>query len=163
MNEKKDLELIYMALEEGEVLRDLGSSWGQEDVSEWGITFEQLLELRYFVLDQDFVINLGFKRLVDSFFDEKCGALLTEEEVENWNSVALSLAFENFAIAMSSLLSGELDSVKELVIKDFILLETASMKASKEIKGVVLDTFKSWKAGEAPNELVQELPRLASL
>ncbi len=161
MNEIKDLELIFLALEEGETLRDIGDSWGQEDLDEWGIEFEQLLELRYFVLKQDFAVTLGFTKLVDAFFDEECQALLTEEELRIWNSVDLSLAFEIFSTAMSRLIAGDLEAVKELVVKDFILMETDGTLASKDIKKKVLANFKDWKSSGAPRELVKERPKLA--
>ncbi len=161
MNAVKDLEVIFLALEEGETLRDIGDSWSQDDIDDWGIEFGQLLELRNFVLEQDFAVHLGFTRLVDAFFDEECQALLTEEELRIWKSVDLNLAFENFAIAMSGLIAGDLEAVKELVVKDFILMETDGTLASKEIEKKVLANFKDWKSSGAPRELVNELPKLA--
>jgi hypothetical protein len=161
MSTLKDLEVIYLSLEEGEVLRDMGDDWSPEDTSEFGLDFQQLLEMRNFVLDQNWSENLGFRLLLQDIFPQEIRGLLTSEEVDIWTSVESNLDYTHFALAMTDLISGNLQNIKETLIDDWLVDELDSMEASKELKKLVRENFKVWKSSEAPNALLELLPTLA--
>jgi hypothetical protein len=163
MSDLKDLETIYLALEEGEVLRDMGDDWSTEDTKEFGVDFGQLLELREFILAQDYSKNLGFAELLNSLFPKSCRDLLTDEEREIWSSIETSLDPITFGLAMSCLLAGDFGTIKDSIIDDFLLEELADVEEAKEVKKMILDNFKSWKASEQPELLKNRLPVLAAI
>ena len=162
MDNFKDLEVIYLALEEGEVLRDIRNDWGPADVAEFGIEFNQLLELRDFVLDQDYSKNLGFHVLMDAIFTNECRKLLQNEETEIWSSIESNLDFTIFSISMGALIKRDFMSIKESILNDFILQEVDGLAASKELKKQVRDNFKKWQSSDEPEVLIAKLPEMAS-
>ena len=162
MPDLKDLETIYLALEEGDVLRDMGDDWSAEDTEEFGVDFGQLLELREFILSQDHTKNLGFAELLNSLFPKSCRDLLTDDEKGIWSSIETSLDPITFGLAMSCLLAGDFGTIKHSIIDDFLLEELADVEVAKDIKKMILDNFKSWKASEQPEQLKSTLPGLAS-
>lgn len=163
MDANKELAVIYLALEEGEVLRDMRDDWGPEDVAEFGLEFSQLLELREFVLDQDYTKNLGLKSLLASIFDPEFRASLNQEEAQILSSLEENSDFTNFAIAMGALVSGDLQSVKDYILDEFIFDEIDSLSNAKEFKKQIREIFKKWQMSDKPQILVNELPGLAAL
>jgi hypothetical protein len=163
MSDLKDLETIYLALEEGEVLRDMGDDWSTEDTKEFGVDFGQLLELREFILAQDYSKNLGFAELLNSLFPKSCRDMLTDEEREIWGSIETSLDPITFGLAMSCLLAGDFGTIRDSIINDFLLEELADVEAAKDIKKMILDNFKSWKSSDQAESLMKKLPKLAAL
>lgn len=157
-----DLEVVYLALEDGEVLRDMGDSWSEDDDLEFGLSFEQLLELREYVLDQDYSNNLGFRLLLESLFPQNLRELLSEDELEIWNSVESSLDPTIFSLGMGNLISGDYRSLKETVIDDFLLEELDGMPSANQLKKLIRDHFREWAKTDEPKILAGSLPVLAS-
>lgn len=163
MDANKELAVIYLALEEGEVLRDMRDDWGPEDVAEFGLEFSQLLELREFVLDQDYTKNLGLKNLLESIFPLEFRKSLGQEESEILSSLESNSDFTNLSIAMGALISGDFQSVKEYILDEFIFDEIDSLSNAKEFKKQIREIFKKWQMSDKPKSLVNELPGLAAL
>lgn len=163
LNVNKELEVIYLSLEEGEVLRDMRDDWGPEDVAEFGLEFNQLLELREFVLDQDYSQNLGFKSLLASIFDPEFRASLNQEEAQILSSLEENSDFTNLAIAMGALVSGDFQSVKEYILDEFLFDEIDGLASAKEFKKQLRESFKKWQSSDKPQALVSQLPDLAVL
>lgn len=163
MDNLKNLEVIYLALEEGEVLRDMRLDWGPEDLEQFGLEFSQLIELRDYVLDQDFSNNLGLKDLLGSIFDSEFRRSLTSEEAVILTSMESNSDFTNLSIAMGALISGDLDSLKDFIFDDLILDEINEISTGKELKKRLRECFKKWKSSDEPQVLISKLPELAAL
>jgi hypothetical protein len=163
MDDFKDLEIIYLSLEETEVLRDIGQDWSSDDLQEFGLDFQSLLELRSFVLSQDYSRNLGFLSLIQELFPERYRSLLTEEEIEIWSSIEESLDPTVFSIAMCHLVTGNFKGIKEWILEGFLLDELDSVESAKELRKNLLDNFKAWQSSRDPEKLKKSLPQLASV
>ena len=157
-----DLEVVYLSLEEGEVLRDMGDSWSEDDDLEFGLSFEQLLELREFVLNQDYSTNLGFRVLLENLFPQNLRELLSEDELEIWRSVELSLGPTSFSLGMGYLISEDYQSLQETVVEEFLLEELDGVSTANQLKSLIRAHFKEWIKGDEPRVLVEGLPVLAS-
>lgn len=163
MDAYRDLRTVYLALEEAEVLRDIGDDWSSQDTEEYGINFDRLLQLREFVLEQDYSTNLGFRNLLNSVFPPHCKKLLTEDERKIWESIEANLDFSNFALAMEYLVTKNIQSLKETVFDEFLLEELSDCLASKELKREIIKHFNDWVNGQGPTSLIESLPNLASV
>ena len=162
MSNLKDLRVIYLSLEEGNVLREWADDWSIEDTEEFGLDFQRILALRDFVLGQEWSVNLGFRKLLEEIFPAEIRALLTSEELEIWNSVESSLDETRFASAMIDLISGSLENLKEGLIDDWLLEELDSIEASEAVTKKVNENFDLWKSSGAPKALIELLPSLAA-
>ena len=157
-----DLEVVYLSLEEGEVLRDMGDSWSEDDDLEFGLSFEQLLELREFVLNQDYSTNLGFRLLLENLFPQNLRELLSEDELEIWASVELSLDPTSFSLGMGYLISEDYQSLQETVVEEFLLEELDGVRAANQLKSFIRAHFEEWIKSDEPRVLVEGLSVLAS-
>lgn len=162
MSNNKELETIYLALEEVEVLSDMGDTWSAEDTEEFGLDFQNLLELREHLVSRDLSKTLGFQNLLRDLFPEDCRGLLTKDEGEIWSSIESSLDYTIFAIAMSDLMAGNFDGIQEGIVENFLLEELADVEKEEEIRNRILTNFKSWKSSDKPEKLKRLLPSLAS-
>ncbi len=162
MSNLKDLRVIYLSLEEGNVLREWADDWSIEDTEEFGLDFQKILALRDFVLGQEWSVNLGFERLLEEIFPTEIRALLTSEELEIWNSVESSLDETRFALAMIDLISGDLENLREGLIDDWLLEELDSIEAAEAVTKEVNENFELWKSSDAPKALIELLPSLAA-
>ena len=162
MSTLDDLEVIYLSLEDGEVLRDISDDWGTEDELETGLTFAKLLELREYILGQDFATNLGFRMLLEDIFPKSLRGMLPDDELLVWNSVESHLDFTMVSMVMRYLVLEDYQSLAETLLDEFLLEELSGFETAGDLKVRVRENFEKWQSSERPKTIVESLESLSS-
>lgn len=157
-----DLEVIYLSLEDGEVLRDMSDDWGTEDELDTGLTFAKLLELREYILGQDFATNLGFRMLLDGVFPKSLREMLSDDELVIWNSVETSLDFTMVSVVMRYLVLEDYQSLEETLLDGFLVDELADFHHAEDLQVQVRENFEIWQRSDQPNTIVESLESVGS-